>query len=177
MANWVITDPRLGLPGITAISDSSTPAVPPGTIVKAVDTTGGASTTAYGIAGEFIYLAGVGSTTAGSLVIYDENNNTTTLAPTTISGANPAAVAMAANTSAAKYSWYQLEGVAAISKTAVKVNPNVPVYISGTAGKIMPTIATGKALLGARTVNAATIASAIGTVLVHINRPHFQLTV
>ena len=177
MANWVITDPRLGLPFITAISASSSPAVPPGTIVRAVDTSGGASTTAYGISGEFIYLAGVGSTTAGNLVIYDENNNTTTLAPTTVSGANPVAVAMAANASTATYAWYQIQGVAAIKKTAVKFNPNVPVYMSATAGRVMSTIATAKAVLGARSVNGATVASATSTVNVHINRPHFQLTV
>ena len=177
MANWVITDQRIGLPRITTTSDSSTPAVPPGTICRAVDVTAGASTTAYGIACEFIYLAGVASTTAGSAVIYDENNNTTTLAPTTVSGANPVAIAMAANTSAATYGWYMIEGVAAIKKTAVKVSPNVPMYISATAGRLMPTIATGKALLGCRSVNAATVASATSTVNCHINRPHFQLLV
>jgi len=84
---------------------------------------------------------------------------------------------MAANTGVATYGWYQITGVAAVKKTAVKVNPNVPVYMSATAGRLMPTIATAKALLGARTVNAATVASATSTVLVHINRPHFQLTV
>lgn len=174
MANWVINDQRLGLPQITDISASSTPAVPPGTIVRATDTTGGASTTAYGIAGEFIYLAGVGSTTAGNLMTYNPSANTTTLCPSTAGLAQPVCVAMSANTGVATYGWYQIAGVATIKKTAIKVSPNVAVWISGTAGRIFATATTGKQVLGARTVNAATIASATSTVLVLLNRPHAQ---
>jgi hypothetical protein len=38
----------------------------------------------------------------------------------------------------------------------------------------MPTVATGKQLLGARAANLATVASGVSTVIVSINRPHKQ---
>ena len=67
---------------------------------------------------------------------------------------------MAANTSITTGSWYQVRGAAVIKKTAVKVSPNVKLYISGTAGRLMPTAASGKQVLDAITVNAATVLSA-----------------
>jgi hypothetical protein len=38
----------------------------------------------------------------------------------------------------------------------------------------MPTAASGKQLLGARSANLATIAATVSTVIVSINRPHLQ---
>jgi hypothetical protein len=98
----------------------------------------------------------------------------TTLAPNTANLAQPLAVSMSANVTTTKWSWYQIDGVAVIKKTATKVNPNVAVFLSATAGRIMSTIATGKQILAARSNNAATIASATSTVTVLINRIHAQ---
>jgi len=137
------------------------------TIVRAYDT---ASTLGEG---EFVYLKGVASTVVGSLVTYAATTGQTTLAPNTANLAQPVAVAMSVCT-AGMYGWYQIAGMARIKKTAVKVNPSVAIFLSGTAGRIMSTVASGKEILNARSVNTATVASATSTVLVQLNRPFAQ---
>lgn len=170
MANWTITSPpAAGYPPITAFSAVSTPAVPIGTIVTATDSTTSTTTGAQG-SGEFIYLAGVASTVAGSLVTYNPATGVTVLAPTTANKTTPFAVAMSANILATTYGWYQISGVAAIAKTTIKVNPAVAIYVTG-SGQITSTAASGKQVTNAVSANATTIASATGTVLVTINRP------
>ena len=169
---FTITDNRLGLPGITSITSVAssgllnTTGVPVGTIVRANDPT-------YG-GGEFVYLPGVASNTVGSLVYWNQSSNTVTLSPTTGHTARPVAVSMAANTSTTALSWYQIEGVVPIKKTAVKISPDVAVFISATAGRIKAVASAGLQILGARSNNAATVASATSTVLVLIERPHLQ---
>lgn len=170
---YTITDPRLGLPAIASISDSSAPAVRVGTIVKAVDPI-------YG-AGEFIYLPGQASSTVGALVTYiqgsgqNTGNNSIAMNPNTKDTARPLAVAMSANVSASKYSWYAISGCVPVKKTAVKVNPNVALYQSATTGRVMPTVTSGGLMIiGVRAVPTATVASATSTVLVELNRPHMQ---
>ena len=66
---YAITDERIGWPGIAATD--TVQRVPEGTIAHAVDPVLGG--------GEFIYLKGVAGTVAGSLVTYDQMNQTTTL--------------------------------------------------------------------------------------------------
>lgn len=167
-----ITDARIGVPAVTSITSVASAglinstAIPVGTIVRADDPT-------YG-GGEFVYLCGVASNTIGSLVTYNQLTGLATLAPNTANLAQPLAVSMTANTSTTALSWYQIAGAAVIKKTATKVNPNVAVYLSATAGRIMATAASGKQILGARSNNAATVASATSTVTVLINRPHAQ---
>lgn len=167
-----ITDARIGVPAVTSITSVASAglinstAIPVGTIVRADDPT-------YG-GGEFVYLCGVGSNTIGSLVTYNQLTGLATLAPNTANLAQPLAVSMTANTSTTALSWYQIAGAAVIKKTATKVSPNVAVYLSGTSGRIMATAASGKQILGARSNNAATVASATSTVTVLINRPHAQ---
>ena len=124
----------------------------------------------YG-AGEFILLVGVASTAVGSLVTYDGTTYQTTLAATTGNQARPVAVAMSANL-AGTFGWYQIEGTAVVAKTAAKVSPTVAIGVVST-GKIGAS-ASGKEILGARSANAATVASATATVTVVINRPHLQ---
>lgn len=157
------TNNRLGVQPIGLNSTTQNETL--GTIVDAEDPT-------FGF-GEFIYLKGVASTVVGSLVTYDPVNATTTLCPNTANLAQPVAVAMSANV-ALQYGWYQISGVAVIKKTAVKVSPNVAVYISTTIGRIRGSAASGKQLLGARSVNAATVTTITSTVNVLINRPHAQ---
>lgn len=158
--------PTNNLLGIQPIALTSTVQNhPEGMIVNAVDTT-------YG-GGEFIYLKGVASTVVGSLVTYDPVNHTTTLAPSTANLAQPLAVAMSANV-ASQWGWYQIAGAAVIKKTAVKVSPNVALFLSGTAGRIMSTVASGKEVLNCRSVNAATVLSATSTITALVQRPAAQ---
>jgi hypothetical protein len=154
--------------GVTMANGTSAIPTPPavlGMVCRAFDPT-------YG-EGEFILLLGVASTVVGSLVTYNTTTYQTALSPNTANLAQPVAVAMSANT-AGLFGWYQIEGLAVVKKTAVAVNANVAVYQSATTGRIMPTAASGKQLLGARSANLATVASGVSTVIVSINRPHMQ---
>lgn len=152
--------------GVQPIGDINTVAQhTPGTIVRAQDPT-------YGT-GEFVYLKGVASTVLGNLVIWDPVANTTTLSPSTANLARPVAVAMAACT-ASYFGWYQFEGAAVIKKVGIAVSPNVAIYQSLTAGRVSSTASLGKQIEGARTINTASVASAVSTITVLINRPHMQ---
>jgi propanediol dehydratase large subunit len=125
----------------------------------------------YG-AGEFILLVGVASTAIGSLVTYDGTTYQTTLAAVTSNQARPVAVAMSACT-AGLFGWYQIEGTAVVSKsTSSNFAATVALGIKS-VGKVGAT-SSGKEILGARTANAATVASATTTVTVVMNRPHLQ---
>lgn len=167
MATWVIQEPELGYQPIATVS--TTQNHPYGTIVRASDSTTSTTTGAQG-SGEFIYLQGVGSTVEGSLVTYNPATGVTVLAPTTANKTTPFAVAMGAIDATTKYGWYQISGVAKITKTTIKVNPAVAVYVNG-SGNITSTAASGKQIMNAVSANATTIASATGTVLVTIARP------
>ena len=136
-----------------------------GTLCRAWDET-------YG-EGEFIYLLGVASTVVGSLVTFNATTYQTALSPDTAAFQAPVAVAMSANV-ASQYGWYQVSGNAVVKKTAVAVTPQVKIYQSATTGRVMPTSASGKMILGAKTANLTTIASGVSTVVVTINRPHMQ---
>ena len=154
--------------GVTMANGTSAIPTPPATlgqVVRAFDPT-------YG-EGEFILLVGVASTVVGSLVTYNTTTYQTALSPNTANLAQPVAVAMSANL-AASFGWYQIGGLAVIKKTAVAVNAGVSVFQSATTGRIMPTAASGKAVLGAKSANLATVASTVSTVIVSINRPHLQ---
>lgn len=157
------TDNRLGVQPIAVSSTTQNEAL--GTIVRAEDPT-------YG-GGEFIYLLGVASTRIGSMVVYAPSTYQTALSPDTANQAQPVAIAMSAN-GAAGYGWYQISGQAVIVKTAVKVNPGVPLFQSATIGSVMPTAANGKEVLGARSANVATVVSATSTIQALINRPSMQ---
>lgn len=170
---FTIIEHRLGLPQIaTTVSASSIGALKlsgapyVGTVVRGDDPT-------YG-EGEFIFLQGVGSTVVGSLVTYNTLTGATTLSPNTANLAQPVAVAMAATNATTLYGWYQIGGSAVIKKVAIKVNPNVAMYLSSTAGRLTSTQSAGKQILGLRTINAATVASATSTITVVLDRPHAQ---
>lgn len=163
MSTFYPVENRLGIASLYNIDTTAKYSM--GNLVRAIDTTLGQ--------GEFLYLQGVASTVAGSLVTFNTSTGATTLAPNTANLAQPVAVALAAST-ASQYGWYQVSGAAVIKKTAVKVNPNVALYLSGTAGRVMPTAASGKQILGCRSINAATVASATSTITAVIERPHAQ---
>jgi len=105
-------------------------------------------------------------------VIFNTTNYTTTLCPVTANLGQPVAVSMTANTSSSNWSWYQIEGVAIVVKSAVVLAANVAIAVSST-GKVGAN-SSGKQILGARTANTASVASATTTVQVILNRPHLQ---
>jgi hypothetical protein len=170
---YKIAEARIGLPYLTQIVSCTTTTAlnaqgyPVGTIARAEDPT-------YG-QGEFILLPGVASNAVGLVVTYNPVALTTTVGVNTSTYANtPVAVSMAANASTTSLSWYQISGAAVVAKTATKVNPTVALYMSGTAGKVQSTLATGLQIYNLKSINTATIASATGTVNVVMDRPHLQ---
>jgi len=138
-----------------------------GTKVDATDPT-------YG-RGEFIYLLGVTGTVVGMMVKYNATTCQTALLDVS-NGKNkgvPVAVAMSANVGSS-YGWYQISGNAVIKKTTVATTPQVPIFISGTAGRMKVLASAGQQILGAQTANLTTIVTTTSTVVVTINRPHTQ---
>ena len=159
--------------GVTSASGTSTGSTtviptPPnvlGKIVRADDPT-------YG-EGEFIMLVGVAGTEIGSVVKYNATTHQTVLITAVAVQNVPVAVAMSANL-AGTFGWYQIAGNAVIKKTAVAVTPQVTLFISATAGRVKVLASAGLQLVAARSANLATIAAAVSTVTVTINRPHLQ---
>lgn len=145
---------------------SPTPPATLGQIVTAVDPT-------YG-AGEFILLTGVASNAIGTVVQYDASTFAPTIptAATVNKSGMPLAVSMAANTSTTNWSWYQISGTAVVKKTTVKfTNKQAIGFIStGVIGKN----ASGVQIIGARTANTTSVASAVTTIAVTIQRPHMM---
>lgn len=137
-----------------------------GCIVQATDPTFGA--------GEFILLTGVANNTVGTVVQYDAATFVPTIptAATVNKSGMPLAVSMAANTSGTVFSWYQISGTAVCKKTTVKfTNKQAVGFIStGVLGKN----ASGVQIMGARTANTTSIASATTTINVTIQRPHMM---
>lgn len=160
---WVIEEPNV-VP--QAIDETSTVQnAPLGKIVRARHAT-------FGL-GEFIYLAGIGSTVVGSFVSYNAVTFITALAPNTANLTNPFAVAMSANV-LSSFGWYQISGVATIKKTAVLVQAGVPLNLSATPGSVMQTAASGKQIQNCVSANTASVASSVGTITATINRPAGQ---
>lgn len=161
-ASWKVRD----LVGCQQIDETeTTQAHKLGTIVRATHDT-------YG-EGEFIYLLGVASTVVGSVVTYNASTWQTTLIPNTANLAASVAVAMAANV-AAQYGWYQISGLAVVKKTNVSWEPQKAAFISGTAGRVMDTAASGKQILNAKSANLTTTTTTTSTIILEINRPFAQ---
>jgi len=172
---YSIVNPTLGYvpigvvdSGVTFANGSSAYPTPPmalGTIVRAVDPT-------YG-EGEFILLAGVASTAVGSPVTYNTTSFTTTLAPVGTNKPQPIAIAMAANTSASTFAWYQISGVAvALKKATVSLAAGATVGILS-AGYVAGT-GSGKEVQGALVAAVASNVAGRTTVQIILNRPHMQ---
>jgi hypothetical protein len=140
---FTIQNPRIGT---QLIADTSTTQNHPlGLIVVANDPT-------Y-YAGEFIYLLGVASTAVGSVVIYNPDDFSTTLASANAIG--PLAVAMSANV-ASQYGWYQVHGKG-VAKVLTGYLDNANCYLTSTAGSIDDAIVAGDYITGMKG------ASAVGT--------------
>jgi len=143
-----------------AIADTSTTQKHPlGKIVRAYDST-------YG-EGEFIYLQGIGSTTVGSIVEYN-NSYVTALNTVALETPVPLAVAMSANV-ANQYGWYQISGESVMVKTAT-VSFAADALVGSAAGLAIAVV-TGLVIQGALCAVVASATAGSTSVRVMINRP------
>lgn len=92
---------------------------------------------------EYIYLQGVASTVAGSVVTFNRNTGATTLVVTNAIG--PVAVAKAA-TVANTFGWYQIYGVGTAACDTIA--SGTACYIDGTAGRIDDAVVAGDLIAG-----------------------------
>ena len=159
MANWHPVTPEAGLQPIETVS--ATQEHPLGKIIQAKHAT-------YG-SGEFIYLKGIGSTVAGSIVIYNDSF-TTALMTSALDEPRPCAVAVGACV-AGNYGWYQISGIAYTYKaTALCLLKGA--RLGATAGAAVAA-ATGNQLAAAIVaIHASVTSTARAYVYVMLNRPH-----
>lgn len=108
---------------------------------------------------EFVYLSGVASTVAGSVVLITDTWGTSLIAARAIGGVALATAATVANT----YGWYQVMGVGVAACDTVAAN--AACYIDGTAGRIDDAAVAGDAVMGMRTVTS----DDTNTCLVHMS--------
>jgi hypothetical protein len=113
----------------------------PGTVVRAKDPI-------YG-AGEFIYLKGAAATAAGSVVLYNPDDFSTSLLAANDIG--PVAAAMSANI-AGQFGWYQIAGKAVVKAGTVADNGNV--FASGTPGTVDDAVVAGDRVKNAKFASA-----------------------
>jgi hypothetical protein len=104
--------------------------------------------------GEFIYLKGVASTAVGSVVTFNLDDGTTTLAVANAVG--PVAVAMSACDAATKFGWYQIYGKG-VARVLTGFADNADCYLTSTAGSVDDTDVAGDYIRGMKG------ASAVGT--------------
>lgn len=155
---WTISSPLLGSQPIDEIS--TTAQHPLGTIIRARDPT-------YG-EGEFIYLKGIASTVAGSIVQYNDSF-TTALNTTALAEPKPLAVAVGACV-ASRYGWYQISGIAYVSKSG-SLCLLKGAHFGVTAGAAVA-VATGSITQGACVaIHASVVSPAEAFVYCMLNRP------
>ena len=182
---WVSTNDSIGLKDLIGVDTiapgtGTLPGTPFWPFLGATVTGYETSTSTIGIAsgGEFIYLAIPASTTiaAGTIVTWNPSYQVAAMPTTSGNSGRPVAVAIQPITSSTsvQYAWFQRQGRVAVLKTAVTVPSDSRLFVSGTAGRFYVTASAGKQIIGARTVNAASITSTTSTVLVYIDRPTIQ---
>jgi hypothetical protein len=135
---------------------------PLGTIIQAKDPT-------YGQA-EFIYLAGVTGTVAGSWVTYDIDGATALLAASAV---GPVAIAMGANVGSS-YGWYMIHGKhsAALCWASLALTSNGLLYATASAGTADDAVVSGDRIRRAKVDEAK--ATNVATVAVEIYRPSVE---
>lgn len=135
-----ITNPVIGTQPIADTDTVQRHAL--GTIVNAKDPT-------YG-AGEFIYLLGAANTVVGSVVVYNPDNFSTTLAVANAVG--PIATAMSINV-ASQYGWYQIQGKG-VAKVLALFADDADCYLTATAGSIDDADVAGDYIRGLKGASA-----------------------
>lgn len=179
---YAASDVRMGVPDITSVVlqgaegdpsgitqlPSVTMSAKLGTIIKAEDV-------ANNWDGQFIYLAVPINTTVTAGLLYQfDKTYAVTVVPVLATSKNTAAQVVLAytgvtsNASTIQYAWFLYQGTAPVLKTAVTVAPQLPVYMSATAGRIKILSSAGGSILGARTQNTATVTSTTSTVLLYL---------
>jgi hypothetical protein len=118
---------------------------------------------------EYILLAGVASLAVGDAVVFDPTTFVPTRLSTSTAVAQPAAIAMAANTSATVYSWYQVEGLGTAT-AAGTVASGAYLQSTATAGQIDDTTTAGKTIFGCLSAGAGTTGS---TLAVWLSKPFY----
>jgi len=154
---YIITDTVAGTQAIA--ENSTTQKHKLGTIVRAKDPT-------YG-EGEFIYLVGVASTTVGALATYNVGWQSA-LATSAVGISNPHAVAMSACV-ASEYGWYQISGLAVVSK-ANTTSFAASAALASASGESIAAATTNR-LSSALVAVVASAKSDVTTVQVMIDRP------
>lgn len=125
--------------------------------------------------GEFIYLKGGTGVIAGMMVYYDSAYVATLLPAVSTSKKTGRPIAVAIGTvTATQYGWFQIQGQCLILKTAVLITADSAIYISATAGRFYATASAGAQIVGARTINTASVTTTTSTVLCVVNRPAVQ---
>ena len=147
LANFKTVDNRLGVQDLHTILDALPTGAYVGQVVRGYSPDLGDGT--------FILLAGVASNAKGSAVVF---NGLTGAVALTLSGTHlnkgcPVAISLTANTSASKYSWYQIAGNAFVVSPAT-VAANAIVYMTTSAGLLDDASINGCQILGARTATA-----------------------
>lgn len=181
----VITAGALGAP-YTSSTSSPLPSVPMeqmlGQIVGAYSPNP-ATSTENGWA-EFVWLAVPTSTAITPNLMYRWNAATfqvvivpTAVSSSALSGA-PVAVAVntvASNATSVQYTWFQVTGRCQVLKSisgTQNLQPDKPLYVSGvTAGRVRGTASIFRTLIGMRSANLATVATATSTVAAYLWRP------
>ncbi len=152
MADFKAMEAYIVPQGITVISSSAK--LPLGTVIQAKDATDGWA--------EFIYLKGVASTVAGSVVSFDEAG-VSALAVANAKGR--IGVAMSANV-ANKYGWYQISGKGS-AKVASGFADNGVCYLTSTGGTVDDANVAGDLIKGMMGRSAISD----GKATVELNRP------
>ena len=155
-----ISTPNAGLPAVadTAVNGLYDLTKWLGFVIQGVDPV-------YG-AGEFIFLKGVASTAVGSWVLYNPDDNSTSLLAANDIGS--VAVAMSANV-ANQYGWYQIKGKA-VGKVLTGYVDNALVYSTATAGSVDDAVVAGDRVKNAKGASAIGTPSA-GLAEFEIDRP------
>ncbi len=183
--NQVITAGALGAP-YTSSTSSPLPSVPVeqmlGQIVGAYSPNP-VTSTENGWA-EFIWLAVPTSTAITPGLMYRFNYATfqAIVVPTAVSGSAlsgaPVALAVttvASNATAIQYCWFQVTGRCQVLKSisgTTNLQPDKALYVSGiTAGRIRGTASIFRTIIGMRSANLATVATATSTVAAYLYRP------
>lgn len=197
--NWSTTTPLLGDVDIGTVSTTA-PGVGPGSGLNTITTSiaplpifqpvlgqivqAWEPTLGYG---EFIYLAVATSTAIAQGIVVTwmsgtAANYTAVACLTTAKLAQPLAVCISntagtsggitSNATSIQYAWFQIVGLAQTLKTAVLHTTNTKLFISGTAGRVMVTSASGTQIIGARSANSNS--STISCALVFWDRANQQ---
>ena len=95
---------------------------------------------------EYVYLQGVGSTLAGSWVVYDESYGTTLAIANEV---GPVAIAMAAVNATTEYGWYQVLGKNTVALNDGAVAADKALYLTAAAGYVDDADVAGDAISGA----------------------------